>query len=301
MTTSIRMKSLLETTIGQAVQVWNEGFSDYYIKMPITPQVFASLKFGIEEIDPELSFIAFADHKPAGFLLSAFRDAGGEKTAWNGGTAVLPEFRRLGVGKALMAKALESYRERGVGTALLEAFEQNERAIALYRSFGYEVADMIHSFAIEGEAEPEWGEPAHLSAKYDIVRVTPRELSLLPFYPKLVAWQTQWRSGRDGEAVIVSDRASGETVGYALFRRLFDAQGAHTATTLLQAVAAPESGDEEAVLRAALHYVFSARSEAPVLRRSVFGAPSSQPALVSLCESLGFTLRHKLVHMTVKP
>lgn len=298
--TNIRMKSLLETTMEQAVNVWNEGFSDYYIQMPITPQVFASLKYGIEEIDPELSYIALVNDRPAGFLFSALRDTNGEKTAWNGGTAVVPEFRGLGIGKALMAKALESYRERQVATALLEAFVQNDRAIALYRSFGYEVADSINSFTIEGDSEPLWGDPALIAAKYDIVHVTPRELSLLPFYPKLVSWQTQWRSGRDGEAVIVADRESGQTVGFALFRRSFDAQGTHTATTLLQAVAAPGLEDEETVLRAALHYVFSVKSEASVLRR-IFGVPASQPALVALCESLGLPLRYKLVHMMVKP
>lgn len=300
MTTNIRINSLLEVSLAEAIRTWNEGFSDYYVSMPLTPHLFASVKYGSEDIDPEHSFIAFADDRPAGFLLNAFRVSNGEKTAWNGGTAVVPEFRRLGVGKALMEKALAAYREQEVGTALLEAFVQNERAISLYRSFGYETVDTLNSFLVEGEEEPAWGDSEQF-AKYEIKHVPPRELSLMPFYPKLVCWQTQWRSGRDGEAIVLTDRTNDSVAGYALYRRSFDAQGAHTATSVLQAVSAPERQDEQLILRSALHYVFSVRSESPKLRRAVFAAPSSQASLVGLLENLGLHCKHMLVHMSVKP
>ncbi|WP_199622290.1 GNAT family N-acetyltransferase [Paenibacillus alkalitolerans] len=298
---NIRIEALADCTMNQAVEAWNEGFSDYYVPMRITPATFGSVKYGLEDIQPEHSFIAFSGDRPAGFLLSAIRVDGGVKTAWNGGTAVVPEFRRLGAGKALMAKALETYRKLGVEKAFLEAFVQNEKAIALYRSFGYETFDTLTGFRVDGETEPVWDDIAYERHRYDIRHVTPRELSLLPFYPRHAAWQTQWRSAKDGEAVVVVDQSTGDTAGYALYRRSFDAEGTHVSTSLLQCAAAPGGSDADQVLRAALRYVFSVRSESPSLKRMVFAAPSSQRGLVDLLENLGFSRNHQLVHMSCKP
>jgi len=49
--------------------------------------------------------------------------------------AVLPEFRRMGIGRALLAAALP-----GAAHAVLSVFETNQAARSLYRSFGFSVS-----------------------------------------------------------------------------------------------------------------------------------------------------------------
>ena len=57
----------------------------------------------------------------------------------NLGIAVVKAYRGIGVGRALMERALAWMKARGVEKATLEVFSTNERAIALYRKMGFEV------------------------------------------------------------------------------------------------------------------------------------------------------------------
>jgi ribosomal-protein-alanine N-acetyltransferase len=54
--------------------------------------------------------------------------------------ATLPEFRRRGLGRALIAHGIEFARSRGGRTALLEVRRSNHAALDLYRAFGFVVA-----------------------------------------------------------------------------------------------------------------------------------------------------------------
>jgi ribosomal protein S18 acetylase RimI-like enzyme len=50
---------------------------------------------------------------------------------------VSPDARRGGLGRALVAAAIDRVRERGCGRIALDTAERNEAAVALYRSFGF--------------------------------------------------------------------------------------------------------------------------------------------------------------------
>jgi ribosomal protein S18 acetylase RimI-like enzyme len=50
---------------------------------------------------------------------------------------VSADARRSGLGRALLAAAIERARERGVRRIALDTAERNEAAVALYRSFGF--------------------------------------------------------------------------------------------------------------------------------------------------------------------
>ena len=50
---------------------------------------------------------------------------------------VKKSFQGKGIGKILLKKTVEFCRERGVSEILLEVSEKNERAISLYRTFGF--------------------------------------------------------------------------------------------------------------------------------------------------------------------
>lgn len=51
--------------------------------------------------------------------------------------AVLPPFRRKGIGRALLRRILEEGRAMGLNGAILEVGVENEAAKALYRSLGF--------------------------------------------------------------------------------------------------------------------------------------------------------------------
>ena len=54
--------------------------------------------------------------------------------------ATLPEFRRRGLGRALLGHAIDFARARGGRTVLLEVRPSNQAALDLYRAFGFETS-----------------------------------------------------------------------------------------------------------------------------------------------------------------
>jgi ribosomal protein S18 acetylase RimI-like enzyme len=69
------------------------------------------------------------------------------------GLAVDPDFARRGIGRALLAAAIEAARRRGAAKLGLRVFAENEAACALYRSCGFEVVGVLRDeFRAEGRS-----------------------------------------------------------------------------------------------------------------------------------------------------
>jgi ribosomal protein S18 acetylase RimI-like enzyme len=53
--------------------------------------------------------------------------------------AVLPEFRRLGIGKKLVQFAMSKLFQNGMETSLITTWETNEAALAMYKKLGFKM------------------------------------------------------------------------------------------------------------------------------------------------------------------
>ena len=62
---------------------------------------------------------------------------------------VVPAYRGLGFGRALVGKALEGFRNAGLSRAYLEVTAENSGAIQLYREFGFRRAKTLYK-AVDG-------------------------------------------------------------------------------------------------------------------------------------------------------
>jgi len=77
--------------------------------------------------------VALAGESPCGFILC--RVVADEAEVLT--LAVLPEARRQGIARALMAAAMAQAKAGGVARVLLEVSVRNDAALALYRSVGF--------------------------------------------------------------------------------------------------------------------------------------------------------------------
>ncbi len=90
--------------------------------------------------DPEGIFVAKVEGRKVGFVAG---DANwfSKRARRNVGAiheiVVLPEFRGLGIGKALMTKVMEYFREKKLDTAELWVGDENFRALEFYRKLGF--------------------------------------------------------------------------------------------------------------------------------------------------------------------
>ena len=291
--TSIR--SLSTCTFDQALELWNAGFQGYRVNMTRSMEAYLA-RFHDDGLSPELSLVAFAGGEPAGFLLNGIRQHADKKVAWNGGTAVRPEFRGQGIGKLLVRAALDLYKEQSVEVATLEALSDNKSAIGLYESFGYRTVDRLLFLQHDGALK---NNPFGDSSRYTITLVPPAAAGALPMYDADAAWPTQWQNiaAKGGEAAIAHDD-NGETIGYALFTTTLSEAGAVPAITLYQCVVAPGRNDAENVFAALLNKVYAPGQLK--CRRSTFNLSARAEIVTRQLTSAGFTLFIDQFHMVAQ-
>ncbi|WP_235827888.1 GNAT family N-acetyltransferase [Brevibacillus migulae] len=292
----IVIKRLSTCTFSEAAEIWNKGFEGYFVDATTTDERFAA-RLGMEGLSPSLSVVAYVDDEPVGMVLTGIRNIQGKKVAWNGGTCIATAYRGQGLGKILMKAVLQVYEEEGVEWGTLEAFRENEKAIALYKAMGYDIVDRL-LFLQRTEAFDRTNPFSQAEgAQYRYASGVPADVQGLSFYQAMAPWQTQWAGLRDGQSVLVKDQA-GEAIGYALYRRAFDPAGAVSAITLFQCAAAPEREDADEIIRFALNHVFEPERE--VAKRGTFNFPAGQERVVRILEEAGFSPSIEQVYMMKK-
>jgi ribosomal-protein-alanine N-acetyltransferase len=65
--------------------------------------------------------------------------------------AVLPQYRRKGIGQALIAEAMDGMRVYNAKQCFLEVRVTNTPAIDLYKKLGFQVTRTIHGYYADGE------------------------------------------------------------------------------------------------------------------------------------------------------
>ena len=101
--------------------------------MEIDEQAFRTMTV-LFDFDLDASRVALRDGRPIGLVNLGVRGPAG----WIGGTGVVPDERRKGIGEQLMRAVHESARAIGVREIRLEVISSNAPAIALYEKLGYE-------------------------------------------------------------------------------------------------------------------------------------------------------------------
>jgi len=271
-----------------ALESWNAGFQGYYVDLTLPLDRFVQ-RLSFESISLEHSLIAFHQGRPVGFLLNAFRTRGDQKIAWNGGTGVAPDMRGKGVGKALVAEAIDVYKSESVDVALLEAIQSNDSAIALYKNFGYRVFDELTNLQTDN-----YTKFMETSSAHTVTEVHPATVGTLSFYCERSAWQTQWQSlvSNPGKAIVVSD-ARRSPVAYALFRKRFDEQGKLLSIALCQCEVAPRRNDQDTIVSLVLDKIFPPGE----YRRTSYNFRKSNQLIVDKLLAAGFTTFIEQVHM----
>ena len=99
-------------------------------------------KKGIEKFllrNPETCFVAIEDEKIVGVILVG-NDA---RRAYIYHTAVSPDYRYQGIGKALVETVMETLKSLGINKVVLVVFERNKDGNAFWQKLGFTTRDDI--------------------------------------------------------------------------------------------------------------------------------------------------------------
>lgn len=127
---------------GEDEEVWlrirNASFKEYDDFRPATMEDMENWEKS-PGFDPVGMFIAELDEEPVGRVQAYIDKQREEKKGFIQGLAVIPQFRKKGIGLRLATKAIESLKERGMETA--QCWVRNNKPICkhLFESLGFEV------------------------------------------------------------------------------------------------------------------------------------------------------------------
>jgi len=122
------------------------AFSDYQIPVKETLEEMAveNMQRGI---DYDASFGAFADNgELVGFLFCGVRNDEGALYYYDGGTAIIPEWRGRGIGGLLLDTVLPDAKSRGAYDFILEVIQDNVNARKLYESRGFSISRNLRCY-----------------------------------------------------------------------------------------------------------------------------------------------------------
>jgi predicted GNAT family acetyltransferase len=242
-------------------------------------------RMGRYQIHPEHSVVACADGRLAGFVLAALQEQQGKRIAWNAGTGVAVPFRRQGIAKQLMHKAVEALQEIQVDEYWLEVVCDNVGAIRAYESAGFQKAARLYGLVLEGNL----AQGKFSSSKppgFRLVPCSPSDVQQVEFYKQDAVWENQWFCNRDAEAILVYDEAS-KPAGYALYQHKEDAVTGARVIAMNQCTADPRRNDRESVLRYMLQHLYQP-NDLRIAKRTAGNVKESDALLKTLLVDAGF-------------
>jgi ribosomal protein S18 acetylase RimI-like enzyme len=127
-------------SVADLAELFTRAYEGYYVPMRVDEQTMRSM---VEwwDIDLDRSRVAVEDGEHVGVANLAVR---GDR-AWIGGIGVVPSARRHGLGRQL----LEAVIAEAPGSVSLEVLVQNEPAIGLYESLGFERTRLLEVWSLK--------------------------------------------------------------------------------------------------------------------------------------------------------
>ncbi|WPM32541.1 GNAT family N-acetyltransferase [Hydrogenobacter sp. T-2] len=121
-----------------------KGLEEYSYTHPDDVQAYLNWLF---RRDVAGIWLAEEDSKVVGFVASDgnwFSKREGKVVGAIHELVVLPEYRNRGIGRALVQKALEYFKSRGLDMAELWVGDENKQAIDFYKNLGFEERDRFN-------------------------------------------------------------------------------------------------------------------------------------------------------------
>lgn len=138
MTDKLRITRMTKDDIAAVDALENEVFRD----------TAAPLEFLLEAFnDPRgYLYVAYLGDELAGHCAMSCKTDAAHDYCNIGNMMVKKEFRAKGIGRQLMLKMLSKARELGFSRAKLKVAVDNTAAVNLYKSFGFQIEELIENF-----------------------------------------------------------------------------------------------------------------------------------------------------------
>lgn len=125
---------------------FNEAFADYFVPFHTTDEFWKG-RFKKANTDQELSIIVMDGDQAVAFIHTGVDDINGIKTAYNGGTGVIPSHRGQRLTTYMYAYLFEAFKKAGIQQSILEVIQKNTKAMKIYEHLGFKKTRGFNCFS----------------------------------------------------------------------------------------------------------------------------------------------------------
>jgi ribosomal protein S18 acetylase RimI-like enzyme len=140
----VRIEPASTRSLAELAAVFTAGYEGYVVPVAVDEAAFRLMAEAYDD-DLDASQVASLDGEPVGICKVSVRGRRG----WVGGLGVTAPHRNRGIGEALMRRAIDELRARGVRELSLEVLVQNEPALRLYERLGFERVRGLEIWLVE--------------------------------------------------------------------------------------------------------------------------------------------------------
>lgn len=148
--TKLQVRLLSGIPVEMIHEAFVDAFSEYEVKLDMPLGKLVEM-MKTRDLNLDFSVGCFEGEKLVGFILTGYRETGGKKTCYDGGTGVIKAFQRKGIGEMMLKELLQLLKEKGVSRFVLEVLENNTPAIKLYGKYGFAKTRKLYCFEIDKE------------------------------------------------------------------------------------------------------------------------------------------------------
>ena len=127
-------------------EAFMHAFADYEMDSSGVTEDRLLLRMQKNAVDYALSPGVYVADKLVGFTLIGIDEWGGQRTAYDAGTGIVPVHRGHRLAGRMLRSALPWLEERGVTQFALEALQSNSNAIRAYQRSGFEISRELRCF-----------------------------------------------------------------------------------------------------------------------------------------------------------
>jgi len=148
---AIKIKPVSLAMIPGLYQAFLQAFADYSITINLDPNQFQRRFLEKLQLDFQHSAVAVHGNQIVGFIFNHLGWHQGKKTAYNGGTGVVPEFRGKGLTAKMYDFLLPGLKTANVEQCLLEVITTNLKAMHVYKKIGFGNTKLFRCYKFEPE------------------------------------------------------------------------------------------------------------------------------------------------------
>ncbi len=208
----MEIRTLAGISSQEISECFNKAFSDYAVPLHFSPEQLKN-KMINDGVEFNFSAGAFENDRLTGFILNGIGSLQNIKTAYNGGTGVIPEERGHGLTRQLYDFIIPKLKDQQISQCVLEVITTNKPAIFTYQKLGFVIVRELICF----KGTPKTGKRIPSISVSELLSLNWEQIA--PFWEWSPTWQNSKESiERSWEKLrSITIEKDGSTVGYIVY------------------------------------------------------------------------------------